>query len=237
MIKKIDSKNMGKSNLGWLQSNFHFSFAEYFNPTNLNFGVLRVLNDDKIKANSGFDTHPHRDMEIISYVVDGELTHGDNMNNTSTLKRGHMQYMSAGTGVYHSEYNRGEREARLLQIWVIPDKKGYEPNYGEFKFNWEERINNWLPMVSGNDKDFPIKVHQDINIYTNYLEKNEETTFKVMKGRQAYLVQIEGSADINNIKLNEADALEIVEEDIVIKAKENSHFIILEMKKSEALYI
>ena len=123
MLTKIESKNMGNSNLGWLKSKFHFSFAEYYNPDNINFGVLRVINDDLVQPNTGFDTHPHRDMEIISYVVNGELTHGDSMGNKNTITRGHVQYMSAGTGVYHSEHNFGKDTLRLLQIWIFLMKK------------------------------------------------------------------------------------------------------------------
>lgn len=237
MLRKIESKNMGKSNYGWLQGNFHFSFAEYFKPTNINFGVLRVLNDEIMKSGGGFDTHPHNDMEIITYIVKGELTHGDSMGNSSTIEKGHMQYMSAGTGVYHSEFNRSNEDLRLLQIWIIPDKKGYRPNYGEYRFNWSDRINNWLHMVSGTSKDVPINIHQDINMYTTYLERGKEISFEISEGRQAYLVQIEGNSDINDVNLNEEDALEIVEENIEIKAKEDSHFIIIEMKKTEGLYL
>lgn len=237
MLRKIDSKNMGKSNYGWLQGNFHFSFAEYFKPTNINFGVLRVLNDEVMKSGGGFDTHPHNDMEIITYIVKGELTHGDSMGNSSTIEKGHMQYMSAGTGVYHSEFNRSNEDLRILQIWIIPDQKGYRPNYGEYRFNWSDRINNWLHMVSGTSKDVPINIHQDINMYTTYLEKDREISFEINKGRQAYLVQIEGKSQINDVNLNEEDALEIIEEDIEIKAEENSHFIIIEMKKTEGLYL
>ncbi len=119
MLKKIESKNMGSSNLGWLRSKFHFSFAEYYNPNNINFGVLRVINDDLIEAGTGFDTHPHKDMEIISYVVNGDLTHEDSMGNKNTITRGHVQFMSAGSGVYHSEHNFGKEILRLLQIWIF----------------------------------------------------------------------------------------------------------------------
>ncbi len=237
MLKRIDSNNMGKSNYGWLKGNFHFSFAEYFKPTNINFGVLRVLNDEVMKANSGFDIHPHNDMEIITYIVRGELTHGDSMGNIGSLERGQMQYMSAGTGVYHSEFNHSNEDLRILQIWIMPDKKGYKPNYGDYRFNWRDRTNNWLHMVSGTLKDVPINVHQDINVYATYLERDKEIYFNVNKGRQAYLVQIEGNSEINNVHLNEQDALEIVEENIKIKANENSHLIVIEMNKTEALYI
>lgn len=231
MIRKIDNKNMGKSDLGWLNSSFHFSFAEYYNPFNIRFGSLRVLNDDLIQAKTGFDTHPHNDMEIVTYVIDGELTHKDSMGNTSTITRGEVQYMSAGTGVYHSEFNYGNKELRLLQIWILPDESGHKPNYGEYKFKWNDRINNWLQIVSDKNGNCKVKINQDINMYVSYLEKNNEIAFKVDKDRQAYLVQIEGSSSINDIELNKKDALEIVEEDIKINASEDSHFLIIEMKK------
>ncbi|AGK96092.1 pirin family protein [Clostridium pasteurianum] len=233
MLRKIENKNMGRSNLGWLQSVFHFSFAEYYNPDNINFGVLRVINDDLVQANTGFDTHPHRDMEIVSYVVEGELTHGDNMGNKKTLTRGSVQYMSAGTGVYHSEHNFGNKTLRFLQIWILPDKEGYKPNYGDHEFQWNDRRNKWLHMVSSKEGNAPVKINQDINIYSLQLDKGNESSLPVKEGRQAYLVQIEGSAEVNNIKLDDRDAMEIVEEDILIEAKEISHILVLEMKKQD----
>ena len=232
MLKKIDNKNVGKSNLGWLKSSFHFSFSEYYNPSNINFGKLRVINDDLIQGKTGFPMHPHNDMEIVSYVIDGKITHKDSMGNASELSRGEVQYMSAGTGVYHSEYNLGDETLRLLQIWIYPDKKDYKPNYGENKFNWSDRENKWLHMVSSMEGSAPVKIHQDVNIYAIYLDKNNEESLNVEKDRQAYLVQIEGSSIINGIELNQKDALEIVEENIKIEAKENSHFLVIEMKKA-----
>lgn len=231
MLRRIDSGNMGSSNLGWLRSKFHFSFAEYYNPHNIKFGVLRVINDDLVESKTGFDTHPHRNMEIISYVINGELTHGDSMGNKNTITRGHVQYMSAGTGVYHSEHNLGKDELRFLQIWIFPDKEDYKPNYGDYRFDWSDRQNKWLHMVSSKNGNAPIKINQDINVYSLELDKGKEINFQVNEGRQAYLVQIEGGAIINDIELNNRDGMEIVEEDILIKAKETSHILILEMKK------
>ena len=234
MLRKIDHNNMGRSNLGWLNSLFHFSFAEYYNPKNINFGVLRVINDDLIAAGTGFDTHPHRDMEIVSYVVEGDLTHADSMGNSQTVSRGHVQYMSAGTGVLHSEHNRGDKLLRLLQIWIIPDQRGYQPNYGDYKYNWEDRHNQWLHIVSNKEGDAPVKVNQDVNFYALELEKDKEISFPVKEGRQAYLVQIEGQSEINSIALDGRDGLEIVEEDIQIKAvTDNAHFLVIEMQKVE----
>lgn len=231
MIKKLDNKNMGRSDLGWLQSVFHFSFANYYNPDNMNFGVLRVVNDDLVKSNTGFDLHPHRDMEIVSYVVDGELNHGDSMGNKNTITRGHVQYMSAGTGISHTEYNYGETTSRFLQIWILPNERGLKPNYGDYRFNWEDRKNKWLEIVSSTDGETPIKINQDANINVIELDKGKEIDFKVGKGRQAYFIQIEGSSEINHIKLDARDAAEIIEENITVKAIETAHALVIEMKK------
>lgn len=232
MIKYIDSNKMGKSTeLGWLNSTFHFSFADYYNPKNMNFGVLRVINDDLINAGRGFDTHPHKDMEIISYVVNGRLTHGDSMGNNRTIERGQIQYMSAGTGVYHSEYNYDNETARFLQIWILPDKKGHAPAYGDYRFELADRDNKWLYMVSSVDGGAPVKIHQDMNIYSLLLSEDKDITFSVEQGRQAYLVLIEGDSTINGINLRMRDGLEIVEEELRIHAEKQSHFILLEMQK------
>ena len=141
MIRKIENKNMGKGDFQWLKTNYHFSFANYYNPDNIQFGVLRVLNDDIIKPHSGFDTHPHQDMEIITYVIEGQLTHEDSHGNRRTVGRGDVQYMSAGKGIYHSEYNHGDEDLRLLQIWIKPDKPGLEPNYGDLSLPFDKRLN------------------------------------------------------------------------------------------------
>lgn len=231
MLKKIDSQNMGTGNLGWLRSTFHFSFAEYYNPDNIQFGALRVINDDRVEPQKGFDPHPHRDMEIISYVVDGELTHGDSMGNQSTISRGQVQYMSAGTGVVHSEYNSGEKDLRFLQIWILPDRTGHTPTYGDWKFDWEERKNKWLHMVSGKEGDAPIQVNQDINMYALELEKGKNIDFPVREERQAYAVQIEGTSNIHGHECSSGDGMEIIEEDITIKSEETSHILLIEMRK------
>ncbi len=231
MLRKVDHTKMGTSHLGWLNSTFHFSFAEYYNPNNIQFGALRVINDDLIAPHTGFDLHPHRDMEIISYVVNGSLTHQDSMGNKHTITRGQVQYMSAGTGVFHSEHNNGDDELRMLQIWILPDRYGHTPHYGEFLFEMDERKNKWLHMVSDNKGTAPIKINQDANLYSIELEAGKEIDFEVAKGRQAYLVEIEGHAMINDVALETRDGLEIVEEDIHIKAEDTTHILVIEMAK------
>ena len=236
MLRYIDHTKMGRGQHGWLDSHFHFSFAEYFNPDNIHFGVLRVLNDDQVQQGEGFDTHPHRDMEIISYVVDGELTHRDSMGNESSLTRGQVQYMSAGTGVLHSEYNHGQDLLRFLQIWILPDGKGYKPNYGDYRFKLEDRFEKWMPIAAGYDNagsKAPIKIHADINMFASIVPAGKDIDFQVAKGRQAYLVLIEGEAEINGIRLNMRDALEITGEDVRIQAKQDAHLVVIEMEQSE----
>ncbi len=231
MIRKIKASTMGGGTQSWLKTKFHFSFADYYNVDNMNFGVLRVFNDDLISAGYGFEMHPHKDMEIVTYVVDGKLTHEDSFNNKSTIGRGHVQFMSAGTGIYHSEHNLGSETLRTLQIWIITDRKGHEPNYGEYKYEWKEREDKWLHIVSSKAGNSNIKINQDVNMYVAAIEENKTLEFEVGANRQAYLVQIEGSSKIDDIQLDEQDAMEIVEESIIINSKTASHFIVIEMSK------
>jgi len=233
MLKKIPKNDMFLSNQGWLKSRFHFSFAQYRNYDNVNFGVLRVLNDDIVHANSGFDMHPHNDMEIISYIVDGEITHKDSMGNERSVKRGEVQYMSAGTGIFHSEHNKTNKDLRLLQIWIVPPKKGLIPIYGEEKYKEEEAKNRLLNIVSSKNGDSRVKIHQDINMYVSQLDENKTLEFTLEKNRQIYFVQIEGSSSINGVELNAEDAMEITsEQKLIIKAHSDSHFLFIEMQEA-----
>ena len=233
MLKKLQKENMGTSNLGWLESRFHFSFSNYYNPKNMCFGVLRVLNDDIIHTTSGFDMHPHENVEIITYVINGELTHKDSLGNIETLTRGDIQYLSAGDGIYHSEYNKNKSlDLRLLQIWIIPPKVGLPRLYGSNKFEEIQRKNKFLNIVSGQNGTAGIKIHQDINIYVSQLDSDKNLDFHIEENRQVYFVQIEGKSDINGLVLNNGDAVEIInEKQINIKALENSHFLFIEMAK------
>lgn len=231
MLRKLPKEKMGTSNLSWLESRFHFSFAEYRNPNNINFGVLRVLNDDIVHPKSGFDTHPHSNMEIISYVINGEITHKDSMGNSETLKRGEVQYLSAGDGIYHSEHNLHEsKDLRLLQIWIIPPKAGLPRLYGSHRFKEDERTNKLLNIVSSQKGDSKIKIYQDINIYVSEFDK--EFDFDIKKDRQVYFVQIEGSSNINGVTLENGDAMEIVDIDkLNIKPLSKSHILFIDMQK------
>ena len=173
-------------------------------------------------------------MEIISYVIKGEITHKDSMGNSETLKRGEVQYLSAGDGIYHSEHNVHKTEdLRLLQIWIVPPKAGLPRLYGSKRFEEIDRKNRLLNIVSSQNGTADIKIYQDINIYVSQLDENKTLDFNIKKDRQVYFVQIEGSSNINGITLQNGDAMEIVDiDDIEIKGLEDSHFLFIEMKKA-----
>ncbi|MFA6789398.1 MAG: pirin family protein [Arcobacteraceae bacterium] len=233
MLQKISKEQMFTSNLGWLESRFHFSFDQYGDINNMNFGVLRVLNDDIVHPQSGFGLHPHNNMEIISYVVQGEITHKDSMGNVESLKRGEVQYMSAGTGVQHSEYNHGNVDLRLLQIWILPPLKDVSPLYGSHKYKDEERKNRLLNIVSSQTGKAKVKIHQEVGIYVSELEKDKSLVFTIKENHQLYFVQIEGSSLVNGIKLHFGDALKIQDEKLLdINALSDSHFLFIEMPKA-----
>lgn len=233
MLHRIEHQKMGRSQLGWLDSWFHFSFAEYYNPNNLQFGALRVVNDDLIAPRTGFGTHPHADMEILTYVVEGALTHADSMGNKRTLRRGQVQYMSAGTGVLHSEMNETDEPLRLLQVWILPDRRGYAPRYGDVALDWEARLNRWLPIASGAAGEAPVELHQDMRVFAAEITEAKALSFPLQRGRQAYLVLIEGAARAGSIALAQRDAMEIVDEEAFsIEALPAAHVLLFEMKRA-----
>ncbi len=216
---------------------FHFSFADYYDPNNMNFGVLRVLNDDAVRPHSGFHTHPHSDMEIFSYVVDGKLTHRDSAGNLEILGRGHVQSISAGTGLTHSELNEEDDWCRFLQVWIMPDRRNLPIRYDFHKFSPEDRNNKLLRIISspGNESKAPLYVCQDVNVHVSELtEKDAGVSFELDQGRQAYVFCFEGSLDINRAHaLGERDSLEVVGETRIDfrLASDQAHFIIIEMKQ------
>jgi hypothetical protein len=188
-----------------------------------------VINDDLVASMTGFDTHPHRDMEIISYIVSGELTHGDSLGNKRTLTRGQVQYMSAGSGVTHSEHNLGKDVLRFLQIWILPDQKHHSPAYGDYAFEWPLRHNQWLHLVSPAASSAPIHLHQDANLFVTELDAEKSLDFEVGRNRQAYLVQIEGQSLINGLRIETRDAVESVGESLHIQSVTKSHILVVEM--------
>lgn len=231
MLRRIDNRTMGKGSLGWLESWYHFSFANYYHPQNINYGALRVLNDDLIDPGTGFSPHPHKDMEILTYVVAGELTHEDSMQNRQTLRRGEVQYMSAGTGIIHSEYNLGADPLRLLQIWIVPDRTHYQPRYGDYRFAWGDRIDRFLPIASGPGGSAPIRLHQDCTVLATALSAGKSLRYEHIAGRQFYLVQIEGASDVNGVSLSARDALEARGESLHLTASADgsAHLLLFDL--------
>lgn len=231
MIKYIPFSSLYLADHGWLKSRFHFSFAEYRNPENINFGPLRVMNDDLVQAQTGFGTHPHRDMEIITYVVKGELSHEDSMHNKESLGRGCIQYLSAGTGITHSEMNDSQEEVRFIQTWILPQAHNLKPNYGSQCFDKSERHHKWLHLVGPQESDAAIFIYQDASMYVSEIDANNVLNFELKHDRQAYIKILEGSAFINGVVFEYGDAAEIIDENLDIKATTDLHLLLLEMKK------
>ncbi len=236
-IAAEDLHYLGASGMHPANTYFHFSFADYYDPDNTNFGVLRVVNDDEVKPRGGFATHPHRDMEIFSYVVGGKLTHRDSAGNHEELGRGHVQCISAGTGVTHSELNEQDDWCRFLQIWILPETGDLPVKYDFNKFSFEDRHNKLLHIVSGSKSKnrAPLRLNQDINVYVSELDvKDARVSFTVNEGRQAYIFCFEGSLDIANYpSLHERDSLKISGQAAMefALASDAAHFIILEMEQ------
>lgn len=200
------------TNENWLKSRFHFNFAEYRNPANPSFGVLKVMNDDLVQPHRGFGEHPHRDMEIITYIVEGSLTHEDSMGTKESLGRGSIQFMTAGKGVRHSEFNHGDKPLRFIQTWINPSNYGLPPNYGSCTGNKEERHNKLQHLVSNVDNkgvETPVQISQDVDTYASELDLGQKVVHELPKGRQAYLVCLEGKVKVNGQELARHDACEI----------------------------
>jgi len=201
----------GHANHGWLDSHHTFSFANYNNPDRMHFGVLRVLNDDRVDAGMGFGTHPHDNMEIISIPLEGDLEHKDSMGNTAVIKKGDIQAMSAGTGIYHSEYNKNkDRHTKFLQIWVYPNKRNVTPRYDQITLNEAERHNTLQQILSPNADDAGVWINQDAWFHMGKFDEGFTTEYTVKKpGNGIYAFVLKGDITIGNIALNERDGLGI----------------------------
>ncbi|KAG5178957.1 RmlC-like cupin [Tribonema minus] len=246
-FKKVPQETLHVSKpTSWLESRFHFSFADHWDPKRMSFGKLRVVNDDLVKPMEGFDTHPHRDMEIFSYIVDGYLTHQDSKGNKETLGRGAVQYMSAGTGVYHSEMNNHRSETcRFLQVWVQPNARGLAVQYGSTSPPpAEQRHNRIRHIISGSDsaETAPIKLNQDCNVYIGELDAGASASLPLAAGRQAYMVCIEGKVSLagGKLELSARDAAQLFGgtkgstlDFTAGEGKEGAHFMVIELAGSE----
>ncbi len=205
----------GHANHGWLDSYHTFSFANYYNPERMHFGVLRVLNDDRVEAGMGFGTHPHDNMEIISIPLEGDIEHKDSMGNIAVIKKGDIQVMSAGTGIQHSEYNRNkDRLTKFLQIWVIPNKKNVTPRYDQITLDAKDRHNKLQQIVSPNADDAGVWIQQDAWFSMGTFDKSFSTTYEIKKkGNGVYAFVLKGDISIDGQSLNERDGLGIWDTD------------------------
>ncbi len=226
------ANSRGHANHGWLDSHHSFSFANYHNPERMNFGVLRVLNDDQVAAGNGFGKHPHDNMEIISIPLEGDLEHKDDMGNETIIREGDIQVMSAGTGVFHSEYNKNEnKDVKFLQIWLFPNKRNVTPRYDQISIKGQTKKNQLNQILSPNKNDEGVWIHQDAWFHIGNFDKNKTETYQLKKtGNGIYLFVIEGNITVDNQKLERRDGFGLWDIDqISINAEANSKLLIMEV--------
>ncbi len=231
-----EADSRGAANHGWLEAKYSFSFANYYNPQRMNFGVLRVLNDDKVAGGNGFGTHPHDNMEIITIPLEGALAHKDDMGNGTTIQSGDVQVMSAGTGILHSEFNANENNpCKLLQIWVFPDKKNVEPRYQQITLEKEKMKNNFLQILSPKKEDEGVWIHQNAWFHLGEFDENLEFSYKIKDPKNGlYVFLISGKIAANNQELEQKDAFGVWNTDkssdiINFKTHEFSKILLLEV--------
>jgi redox-sensitive bicupin YhaK (pirin superfamily) len=227
MIEVRPFSSLGGADHGWLNAHHHFSFAEYYDPKRMNWGRLRVWNDDVIQPRSGFPPHPHRDMEIITYVRTGAITHQDSMGNKGRTAAGDVQVMSAGTGVRHAEYNLEDEATTLYQIWIEPDRVGGPPGWGAGKFPKSDRAGQWSILASGKGDDGALEIRADARVMGATLEKGQELTYEAAPGRHVYLALASGQLDVNGRTVNARDGVAIENEKVRLKALEGPAEIVL----------
>ena len=227
MIDIRKSNERGHANHGWLDSRFTFSFADYFDPEHVQFRTLRVLNDDRIAGGAGFPAHPHRDMEIVTYVLEGALEHRDSMGHGSVIKPGDVQYMSAGTGVTHSEFNPSTKPLHLLQIWMVPEKRGLKPAYDQKNFSAEEKRAKLRLVASPDGAEGSVKIRQDNALYATILDQDETVQHELRPGRHAYVQVAKGQVKLNGTALQEGDGAAISGEKSVVLTGVDSAEVLL----------
>jgi quercetin 2,3-dioxygenase len=223
----------GEANHGWLKSHHSFSFANYYNPDRMHFGVLRVLNDDFVAPGMGFSAHPHSNMEIISIPLEGDLEHRDSMGNVTVIKHGDVQVMSAGTGIQHSEYNKNkDKPVKFLQIWVIPNKMGVDPRYDQITLNPNDRKNKLQQVLSPNENDEGVWIHQNAWFHMGNFDKGIQVHYDLkLKGNGLYAFVLQGSFEIDGQTLNQRDALGIwdIENLDFVSKSDNAELLLMEI--------
>jgi redox-sensitive bicupin YhaK (pirin superfamily) len=236
MVEIRKSEARGYADHGWLQSRHSFSFADYFDAEHVEFGALRVINEDRVAPGAGFGMHPHRDMEIISYVLEGELAHRDSMGNGSVIRPGDVQRMSAGTGVFHSEHNPSASEGvHFLQIWIQPNRRGVTPGYEQKNFDAAEKRGQLRLIVSGDGAEGSVTIHQDARVYAGLFEGSESAQLSVAAGRRIYVHLVRGALDVNGTRLDGGDAIKLSEVNrIDLKAGRDAEVLVFDLPGDSA---
>ncbi len=225
------AEDRGRADFGWLDSRHSFSFGEYWDPRHMGFGPLRVINDDRVAPGGGFPTHPHRDMEIVSYVLDGGLQHRDSLGNGSVIRSGDVQRMSAGTGIRHSEFNASATDpVHFLQIWILPEKTGLTPGYEQTRFEPEEKRGRLRLIASPDGRDGSVTVHADVAVYATLLDAGTTVAHDLAPGRIAWVQMARGEAIVAGRQLREGDGLSIdAAERIVLEGVSEAEVLLFDM--------
>jgi len=212
MIKIRPSAARGHANHGWLDTYYSFSFSNYYDPKHMGFRDLRVINEDRVSAGRGFGSHPHRDMEIITYIIEGELSHRDSTGTEATIRQNDVQRMSAGTGVTHSEYNNSANPVHLLQIWIMPEADGLQPSYEDRTFPREEKQDRLRLIASRDGRDGSTRINQDASVYASLLDSGKTLDLDLKAGRHAWVQLVSGELEVNGTRMVKGDGAAISDE-------------------------
>lgn len=231
MITIRRSEDRGRFDHGWLDTRHTFSFGAYYDPEQMGFGSLRVINEDRVRPGQGFGTHGHRDMEIISYVLDGALEHRDSMGHGSVLTAGMLQRMSAGTGVEHSEFNHSRTDpVHFYQIWIVPERRGGQPSYEERSFAKDEHANRWQLIASSDGRDDSMTIQQDADLYRARFDDGARLTHESAPGRRSWVQVVRGGVNVNGHDLSAGDGAAIEDEDVVaVKATSDAEVLLFDL--------
>lgn len=231
MLEIRPANERGVANFGWLSSRHTFSFGHYYDPGYMGFGPLRVINEDNVQPAQGFDTHGHRDMEIISYVLDGALAHKDSTGTGSVIRPGNVQRMSAGTGILHSEFNASEKDpVHFLQIWILPNQNGLAPSYEEQHFGDDDKRNQWRLIGSPNGRDGSVLIHQDVDLYAAIIEPGNTLSRKLSENRKTWIQVVRGQLQLDEGELSAGDGVALQEDRVVeLQALTEAEILLFDM--------
>jgi redox-sensitive bicupin YhaK (pirin superfamily) len=231
MFDIIRSDSRGSADHGWLKAKHTFSFAEYRDPKRVHFGKLRVINEDRIAPAQGFGTHPHKDMEIVTYIISGAIEHKDSMGNGTVIRAGEVQRMTAGTGVLHSEFNHSaDEELHLLQIWIFPEEDNLEPGYEQTLFPREDKLNRLRLIGSRDGREGSVTIHQDVDLYASVLEQGNKVTLNDVADRRIFVQVVSGDLEVNGQKLSAGDGVQIRNAvDISAKSEADAEFLLFNL--------